>query len=295
MEYENIDQAIQHLDEIKNYLLTLKGLPQEASKQFDILSALLESQEWPNAVPENLICDINDEAELVERAEGIADLMIEQSFVDAKFLDFGCGTGHVAMYAATQKTKVSVGYDIAKTGNLAWEQKGNCLLTTQYDKVLKNAPYDIIIVYDVLDHITGEDISSAVKKLKELSDVDTRLYIRCHPWCSRHGGHYYLQKNKAFIHLVFNDDELKKLGLTLTPTEKVIYPMKSYHAMWGNAGFHIIHEDTSRSTIEEFFHTNPLVRQRIKTLWAKSEDEAARNWPQFQLEQSFLDYVLRIR
>lgn len=291
MEYENIDQAIQHLDEIKNYLLTLKGLPQEASKQFDILSALLESQEWPNAVPENLICDINDEAELVERAGGIADLMIEQSFVDAKFLDFGCGTGHVATYAAAQKTKVSVGYDIAKIGSLTWEQEGNCLLTTQYDKVLRNAPYDIILVYDVLDHIAAEDINSVVKKLKELSNAGTRLYVRCHPWCSRHGGHYYLQNNKAFIHLVFNDDELKKLGLTSMPTEKVIYPINTYKTMWVKHGFHIIHQDISRSSIEDFFHTNSLVKNRITSRWT----ENTKNWPQWQMEQSFIDYILKLR
>ena len=90
---------------------------------------LLKSDEWPEAVPEFLICEDTEE-DKSDRAEGILDFM-GLDLDGKKFLDFGCGEGHVAMKAA-ESAKVSVGYDQCNTGELIWESEGSYLLTCDF-------------------------------------------------------------------------------------------------------------------------------------------------------------------
>ena len=41
-------------------------------------------------------------------------------------------------------------------------------------------------------------------------EENSRLFVRFHPYTSRNGTHLGNQINKAYIHLIFSDDELAK-------------------------------------------------------------------------------------
>ena len=126
----NKDKILEMLDQItlveKDALPTLiDSIKQELDEEFQELKRLLNSEEWPEAVLSFQICDEKSEEEKMDRAEGLVDILIDDSLKDKKFLDFGCGEGHMAKYASTQETKISVGYDVAKSENskYTWEHK----------------------------------------------------------------------------------------------------------------------------------------------------------------------------
>jgi 2-polyprenyl-3-methyl-5-hydroxy-6-metoxy-1,4-benzoquinol methylase len=268
-----------------------ESIKEELNEEFNELKNLLKSEEWPEAVLSFQICDENSEEEKMDRAEGIVDILIEDSLKDKKFLDFGCGEGHAAKYASTQETKISVGYDIIKSENskFDWEEKQeNFLLSNDLEKVKSEGPYDVIMVYDVLDH--AEDPTQVLKEAKDLLAEKGIIYLRCHPWCGRHGGHLYRQINKAFVHLVFTEEELERMGYKLDFTNKVFYPIGTYNNIIKDAGFSKKDPEIDRQTIEEFFSKNEIIKNRIlKNLKSKKWEKQE---PEFQLEQCFLDYKI---
>ncbi len=171
---------------------------------FSQLQDLLKSDKWPEAVLEFQIADDTSEEDKTDRAEGIIDILIEESLEGKRFLDFGCGEGHSVKYSSEENASVSVGYDIKSTGKLPWEQDGKFLLTTEFEKVLDKGPFDIVLIYDVLDH--AEDPMDVLLKASSVLSPTGTIYLRCHPFSSRHGGHCYRKLNKAFVHLVFSEE-----------------------------------------------------------------------------------------
>jgi 2-polyprenyl-3-methyl-5-hydroxy-6-metoxy-1,4-benzoquinol methylase len=292
----NKDKILETLDQIlvtekENLPALVDYIKQELDQEFKELKELLESEDWPESVLAFQICDENSEEEKIDRAEGVIDILIDDFLKDKKFLDFGCGEGHMTKYASTQEAKVSVGYDIFKSENskFTWEEKQeNFFLSTDLEKVRAEGPYDIILIYDVLDH--AQDPTQVLKDAKSLMSESCQIYLRCHPWCGRHGSHLYRQINKAFVHLVFTEKELEKMGYKLEFTNKVFYPIGTYNNIIKDAGLSIKNHEIDRQMIEEFFSKNEIIKNRIlkhfKTKeWDKKE-------PEFQLEQCFLDYTL---
>lgn len=271
---EITEEVTEETEEIKN-------------KEFAELRLLASTDEWPDAVDPTLICDVNLEEDKLERAEGILELMINVNMQDKKFLDFGCGEGHVAVKAKELGVSQSVGYDIVTKGKLSWENEEDYLLTTELDKVKEKGPYDIIFLYDVLDHLVDAKMGETLSLLKSLLSERGSIFARCHPWCSRHGGHLYLQKNKAFVHLVFTEDELYQMDLTPEPNQKVCYPLTVYRKAIQDAELVIESEEIERTSVENFFYENELVKSRIEKHWPSRNE-----FPIFQTEQSFVDYIL---
>ncbi|NJL34796.1 MAG: hypothetical protein HC893_14275 [Chloroflexaceae bacterium] len=108
------------------------------NSDFVSLKSLLASDAWPKAVDPNLICDQESETDKISRAEGILELLVEKDLKDRKFLDFGCGEGHVAYKALVQEPTISVGYDIKASSH--WSNFGSnnkLLFTDNYDVVEK--------------------------------------------------------------------------------------------------------------------------------------------------------------
>lgn len=295
MPIKSITDTLSYLEEIRNFLLTLNNNASfKLKNDLEQLSVMLKDDQWPKAVPPSLIADACSEESKMDRAEGICDLMIEQSLSDTSFLDFGCGEGHMCKYAINQGAKTVVGYDIRQSGTLSWDEN-NPMLTTDFNKVLDKSPYQIILVYDVIDHIEEEKSSDIMDKLKSVCNKKTKLYMRCHPWCSRHGGHYYTKINKAFIHLVFSEEELKNLGYNNNiHTSHVVHPLSNYRSILRESKFKIVHEDIMKTSVEPFFTNTAIVRDRIRKHWKNSDDDIARKWPGYQLEQSFIDYVIEL-
>jgi 2-polyprenyl-3-methyl-5-hydroxy-6-metoxy-1,4-benzoquinol methylase len=268
----------------------------KSNEEFLTIKQLLKSEEWPNAVFEVQIADENSEEDKKERAEGIADIILP-NLNHKKFLDFGCGEGHVAKYAA-KNANLSIGYETEKNPNskLEWEdKKENLLLTTDFEKVKEEGPYDIILIYDVLDHAKEESMTKVLEKAKSVLSDEGNIYLRCHPWCGRHGGHAYRKINKAFVHLVFTEDELEEMGLVLEPTQKVLFPLITYSKAIEDAGLINSQEkEIDFQDVEPFFSENPIVKNRILKAfgiekWVKNEK------PAFQMSQCFVDYVLKKR
>ena len=67
-----------------------------------------------------------------------------------------------------------------------------------------------------------------LNKIRSVCAPNAKIFIRCHPWISRHGGHLYHQLNKAFAHLVFSPAELQMLNVDLAESIKVVSPLKEY-------------------------------------------------------------------
>lgn len=111
--------------------------------------------------------------------------------------------------------------------------------------------------------------------------------MRCHPWISRHGTHLYTKLNKAFIHLVFNDEEIKTLIQDYQPekNQKVIKPLSTYDAFVAESGLKKESRQEIKDTVEPFFKT-PKLAQRI------IDNTSKKDFLEFQMGLSFVDYVL---
>ena len=287
-------------------------LPQQINgdEEFTLLAGYLQDPNWPTAVESSLICDQQSEAEKFDRAEGILDMVVTKPIKNAKFLDFGCGQGHVAEKALAQNCKLTVGYDIEAQN---WDKRKldeKLLLTTDWAEAKKSGPYDIVLVYDVLDHIVTptykivdchnppNEIVEIFKAIKSVTAPAGTIYVRCHPWTSRHGSHLYQKINKAFLQLVFTDEELIKIGATETTLaiQKITHPLDTYSKIFSLAGFRNIRENARLTEpVEAFFERNPLIVKRIKQNWATSPDNELRvgnKFPIWQMEMQFLDYQI---
>ena len=124
--------------------------------ELGFLKGLLKSDKWPQAVNPLQICDEDSEQLKRERADGILSIILEAKLNNKHFLDFGTGEGHVANEAANQGATISVGYDIKVPDKspFTWDKmEDKCLLTTDFEQVKATGPYNLILFYDVLDHV----------------------------------------------------------------------------------------------------------------------------------------------
>jgi 2-polyprenyl-3-methyl-5-hydroxy-6-metoxy-1,4-benzoquinol methylase len=270
--------------EVKTPIVEATAVPEteQDAPDFNALLNLLNGNEWPEAVSSVLICNDSEEDKL-ERADGIIDF-INDSFGDKSVLDFGCGEGHISLKLGDLAHK-SVGYDIVQSGVLSWESDGDYLLTTDFEKVKANGPYDIVLVYDVLDHC--KDPVEALKQIASVCKPTTKIIVRCHSWMSRHGAHLYKQKNKAWVHLFFTEKELNKMGLTIDPIQKCFFPIDTQNNWFKNAGFKIIKSNPIKTFVEPFFR-RPLLVARLPV-------EHKNKFPEWQMSQLFNDYTLNIQ
>jgi hypothetical protein len=161
--------------------------------------------------------------------------------------------------------------------------------TDNWDTVVASGPYDIILMYDIIDHVENETPIEILAKARSVLSPQGKIYMRCHPWVSRHGCHYHHELNKAFVHLVFTEEELKKLG-TFHFAEKnigVTYPLKTYETFANQAGLKILQKRNVPEKVEPFFKI-PKIAERIM------QNTKTAEFPEFQMGLSFLDLQLGI-
>lgn len=272
MPISNETEAMERLQEVMDFLRSRTPAPAVVSlpavDEFEQLKQLLESPAWPEAAPDFLICDDTEEHK-VERAKVIMELTTAAvgDLKGRKFLDFGCGDGHTTR-AASALGAIATGYDIGQD----WEA------------VKAQGPFDAVLLYDVLDHC--ENPVATLTQLAEVVTPDTKVFCRCHPWTGPHGGHYYQQKNKAYVHLVFTDDELQKLGLKPVFVQKVKFPIRDEHQWFTAANFNVVSQSMEHAVVGEFFKQNPLVVKRL------SLPEYDNKVPEWQMSQTFNDFVI---
>jgi SAM-dependent methyltransferase len=256
---------------------------------FESLKTALMSDKWPEAVNPNLICNPENEEEKLERGRGIIELIIDEDLKDLKFLDYGCGEGQSAFVATEYEPTLSVGYDIKSKDKWKEFQNEKLIITDNYDKVVENGPYDVILLFDVIDHISNESPTYLLNKLKDLLTDTGKIYIRCHPFISKHGTHLYHELNKAYVHLVFTNDEIK----TILPDSKyqeknigVIYPIKTYRDWFKDTNFNVLNERVYEEKPVPSFFKIPKIAERIM------QNTGTNQFPEFQMGLMFIDYTL---
>lgn len=263
--------------------LKKRGLSQsdKYEKELQEIRHLLDTHEWPIAVDRSCICD--DEEKAIVRADSILDLLVGEHMKDKRFLDYGCGKGHVVMRAKARDTKLSLGYDV----DLSECNFPREFFASDFEKVKEQAPFDIVLLHDVLDHAVVIDPIQILMQVRSVLSPKGRVYVKNHPWSSRHGGHLYLQKNKAYLHLVLDSVELSRAGgLQCEPNLRVIKPLETYRHWFSESGFRMASEIPIIDPVEPFF-TNPgNVNTRLKAHFESPETMVN------HLSVSFVEYVL---
>lgn len=172
------------------------------------VSDLMSISVWPEAVEGYLAETANNRENQINRANAVLDMMLDRSIEGMNFLDFGCGDGWIARQALTRGAATATGFDIKENPN--WANIDKVEFTADFSK-LKPSYYDVVMLYDVLDHC--EDAVGVMQQIKSLLKFGgSVIYVRCHPWTSRHATHVYKQGiNKAYIHLFLTWDEIAEL------------------------------------------------------------------------------------
>lgn len=275
------------LKELWNRPEVVRRLTVEVDDDFKIMPAKVTQflSEWPAAVDPELIASPNSETDKLSRAEAIVSQFIKDDITGKKVLDFGCGEGHLAFQMSKQASVWA--YDV----NASWHNFDGVHFCKTLDEVRSAAPFDYIIMFDVLDHVM-EDQVEVLKFCREV--LGGKMLARNHPWCSRHGTHLFHTINKAFIHLIMSDDDLQWFGHKGLPARKVIHPLYEYKNLYTAAGLNIQSYSTKEDPVEDFFRNN--FYKEIIGHWSQSaidpELRAGRGWCGYALGHSFCDYVL---
>lgn len=245
---------------------------------------------WPLAVAPDRIIKPGNQSQEQLRALQVAKIIDGLVPLKSKtILDVGCGNGYLAREISS-KAKYVLGFDI-KQGD--WSSlvsdRLNVAFTT--DEVGIVPGYDLIIMYDTLDHLSRVSPEDNLAWLRSLLNPEGVIYIRTHPWCSRHGGHLYEHDNgnRAFLHLAFTMSELANMGLVIAPNIKVVKPHMAYEGFFAKAGLKIVSKRLITEPVDGFFTQNPLILDRISKLWWDNDNiESVLK----KMQISFIDYVL---
>lgn len=231
------------------------------------------SEKWPEAASKYMI--VRTDLERQFRATQIAGL-IRIPFENMRILDCGCGDGHLAK-ELTLTAKEVVGYDIQQSS--VWSTLTTsplrCPLTFTADRqgVEAMQAYDAIILYDVFDHLVGQSPLEFLEWTIKLLAPKGRIFIRVHPWTSKHGAELYEQKlNKAYVHLALTLDELSLAGYTIKPNLRVSRPRAAYEYLFKRAGLCIHHRETKDEPADPFF-SGALLERIIKINWKGTIDQ----------------------
>lgn len=289
----NQSEIINKIQKIRNMLTDLENTVRgvvgvsfaSIGNDFEPLKKLVLSDEWPEAVPADLICDENSEVDKTARAKGVIEVMVPDSITGKRCLDFGTGEGHVVRELADSGAEYVMGYDIV---NNFIKQGPRMQFATDWKAVQNHGPYDAIIVSDVLDHLVDLDPVESLKRMKTVLNTNGKIYLRRHNYMSRHGTHLYKQLNKAFLHLVFNELEIAELveNPEPIPTYKFYFPIKTYTDQIKQSGLEIKSEFQSTTPVEGFFER----REIMDRIFANTP---FKHFPKLQMEIDFVDYVLQ--
>lgn len=230
----------------------------------DALRQFIANPAWIPAVPPDLICDENSYEDKMDRARGIRDIFNPSfNYEGKKVLDLGTGYGHLVQAISEKNPAIVVGYDVKNEFQVGNSEKS--ILTTSWDEVVKNGPYDFIMIYDVLDHAIDETPQNILIKAKSVLTSNGIIRMRCHPFISKHGGHAYTKINKAYAHLILTEAEMKEIGHDFKnfPTIRVTTPLKTYSSFISGAGLKTVDHKVVNEPADGFFLTGN-VSDRIK-------------------------------
>lgn len=272
----DVDWTKVNLDHIKDLKIKIDD------SRRDILLKIFDSELWPESISQSAIVSTPEARR--KRASTILTQFIKTSLTGIKFLDYGCGDGDCAS-AAFDYGAEGFGYDIAKSNE--WKnQKG--FFSDNIDDIIKKGPYDVIMLYDVVDHMIGSDTRDSFETLNKLLKPSSIIYMRCHPYSSRHGSHLYKTLNKAYAHLFLTEKEITDRGGKSEKTFQIINPDVVYKAMFNYSDLSIT---STNKTIVEPENIIKTCLPFISYRWINNnyEDTTIVNILSYQ----FIDYTVR--
>ena len=245
---------------------------------------LLEIDCWPEAVLPFLADKVPTEEDQIKRANSVLDTMLTVSAEGKSFLDFGCFEGWIAQQAMKRGMSESIGYDIAKCED--WGKRDGATYTDNFQDIA-DKKFDIIMLYDVLDH--AHDPVGVMSQIKQCLSPDGHVYVRCHPWTSLHANHLYKKGvNKAFIHLFLRWDEIEELiGEEPMFTRPETSPIEAYN--WWFNDFKITKERKIKGPVSDFFFV-PSFRELLANEQGIAVDQMDGFLDLMQIQ--FVDYHL---
>ena len=286
-----------YLDDVAEMSLNITDVQQFVDDFYEFDDA----SDWPLAVNPTLIINPDNIEECRLRAKNVVDSVIERKIAGLNILDFGSGDGTIAEEMVKRKANV-VAYDLTLPKTLfdyqpSPPEKQAPTITTNWSSVADwHAPFDLILLYDVLDHCTEEPVE-VLKRLRPLLKKDGTMIIRCHPWISRHGGHCYTKINRAWVHLLFTEEQLRKRGCDPMPIRKIIHPLYTYKKWIEEANYKIIKEDKITESVEDYFTNNELFKNIIYKHFKDSPFEDYRKGKgdlARVMGFHFIDYILSV-
>jgi SAM-dependent methyltransferase len=243
---------------------------------------------WPTSVPNHLMLRQPTEQDKINRANAVLDMTLTRSLENHQFLDYGCGEGYTAVAALKRGVASSWAYDSFIELERDWRKfEGGVKFTSDPDKLPK-ASFDTIMLYDVVDHV--HDPVALMNHVKSLLKPGGIVYVRCHPWCSRHASHLFkVGLNKAFIHLFLSWNELAEKGYEPIFTRPEKDPITAYHYWFHH--FKTVKETFQKSPVSDFF----LVPDFKKLIWDQQDIPPERREAFIEdMQIEFVDYVLTL-
>lgn len=239
---------------------------------------------WPEAVPSFLVAKDTSDADQTNRANAVLDMMLDRNVEGLNFLDFGCGEGWIARQATKRGVKESVGFDIKAHDN--WANLKGASYTASFSDLPPNH-FDVVMLYDVLDHT--EDPMGVMAQVRHVMKRDGTIYVRCHPWTSKHASHIYKQGvNRAYLHLFLQYDEIVELiGQPPMFTRIEKNPLEAYR--WWFHEFEVKKERMVKEDVSDFFFV-----PSFKELLANEQQIPVAEIDGFldRMTIQFIDYVI---
>ena len=237
--------------------------PKKPKKTKRRLPVDIDDPNWPAALPSGVI--VNNNPKKWVRANTI---FTKFETFKGPVLDFGCGEGHTTITLHDQNLE-SVGYD--REANESWAKisSSDGIFTDDWEAVKEKGPYESVLLHDVLDHIEGEEIEDALKKIASVMTDNGRVYVMAHPFSSRHGGHLYYHENKAYLHLLLDDDDIAE-NFPGTPFNQQIVKPQGQYQKYITDQFTIVNKKVIPQAIEPWVCTNLL--PAIKDRWFETLD-----------------------
>lgn len=286
-----------YLDDVTELSLNIKDCQQFVDDfyEFD------DNSDWPLAVNPTLIINPDNIEECRLRAKNVVDSVIERNVKGLNILDFGSGDATIAEEIMKRGAFNVVAFDpvLPKTLFDYQHPRDNPnppVITNGWGTVEISGPFDLILLYDVLDHCTEEPVE-VLRRLRPLLKKDGIMIIRCHPWTSRHGGHCYTKINRAWVHLLFTEEQLRKRGCDPMPIRRIIHPLYTYKKWIEEANYKIIKEDKITESVEDYFASNELFKNIIYKHFKDSPFEDYRKGKgdlARVMGFHFIDYILSV-
>jgi cyclopropane fatty-acyl-phospholipid synthase-like methyltransferase len=194
---------------------------------------------WPLAVKPVFFCD-PDEEKL--KADIFIDRFLELK-PNMKILDFGCKSKHL-VYQIKKRTTAELikGFSFDKNSELDIQD-----FVFTKEELMFNAPYDLIILNNVIDLLSNEqEVLQTLKEVNSILKNNGRVFIRCCPWCSRYAK---IVDNLAFKHFFESSSTIK------------VIDVKMYEKWFDQVALSTVRSNIEKQNVEDFFLSKEFLSQ----------------------------------